>query len=97
VLMSVSPAIRPVAVRAVFDCRAAFPDAPIVGVGGVARGEDAAELLAAGADAVQVGTATFLDPRAPARVLEELVRFCRRHRIARVTDLKGSAHDRTPR
>jgi dihydroorotate dehydrogenase (NAD+) catalytic subunit len=84
------PAIRPVAVRAVADCRAAFPGAPIVGVGGVARGEDAAELLVAGADAVQVGTATFLDPRAPARVLDELDRWCRRHGVARVADLKGS-------
>ena len=58
-------AIHPVAVRAVFDVRAAFPDAAIVGVGGVQDGESAAELLAAGADAVQVGTATFADPRAP--------------------------------
>ncbi len=85
-------AIRPVAVRAIFDCRAAFPEAPIVGVGGVARGEDAAELLVAGADAIQVGTATFLDPRAPARVLDELGRWCRRNGIERISDLKGSAH-----
>ena len=57
------PAIRPVAVRAVYDCRQAFPSAPLVGVGGVATGEHAVELLLAGADAVQVGTATFADPR----------------------------------
>lgn len=85
------PAIRPVAVRAVHDCRAAFPDAAIVGVGGVARGEDAAELMVAGADAVQVGTATFLDPRAPARVRDELEAWCRRHGVGRVRDLRGSA------
>jgi dihydroorotate dehydrogenase (NAD+) catalytic subunit len=83
------PAIRPVAVRAVFECRAAFPEAPIIGVGGVARGEDAAELLAAGADAVQVGTATFADPRAPVRVLEELEHWCRRHGVSRIADLAG--------
>lgn len=88
------PAIRPVAVRAVYECRAAFPDAAIVGVGGIARGEHAAELLAAGADAVQVGTATFADPRAPARVLDELVRWCRRHGVARTADLVGRAHGR---
>ena len=87
------PAIRPVAVRAIADCRAAFPEAPIVGVGGVARGEHAAELLVAGADAVQVGTATFLDPRAPARVLAELERWCRRHGVDHVRELKGSSHD----
>lgn len=88
------PAIRPVAVRAVYECRAAFPGVPIVGVGGVARGEDAAELMVAGADAVQVGTATFADPRAPARVQAELARWCRRHGVARVADLVGSAHGR---
>jgi dihydroorotate dehydrogenase (NAD+) catalytic subunit len=86
-------AIHPVAVRAVFDVRAAFPDAPIVGVGGVRRGEDAVELLLAGADAVQVGTATFADPRAPARVLEELGRWCRQHRVADVHELIGAAHE----
>jgi dihydroorotate dehydrogenase (NAD+) catalytic subunit len=86
------PAIRPVAVRAVWDCRRAFPDAAIVGVGGIARGEDAVELLLAGAHAVQVGTATFADPRAPARVRSELERWCRRHRVNRITDLIGGAH-----
>ena len=57
--------IHPVAVRAVFDVHAALPDLPIVGVGGVASGWDAVELMLAGASAVQVGTATFADPRAP--------------------------------
>ena len=59
--------VHPVAVRAVWECRAAFPETPIVGVGGVQTGRDAAELLLAGADAVQVGTATFRDPCAPGR------------------------------
>jgi dihydroorotate dehydrogenase (NAD+) catalytic subunit len=88
------PAIHPVAVRAVYDCRAALPDVPIVGVGGVAGGEDAAELLAAGADAIQVGTATFADPRAPARVLAELETWCARHGVSGLDELKGRAHDK---
>ena len=58
------PAIHPVAVRAVYDVPRALPDLPIVGVGGVAGAADAVELLLAGASAVQVGTATFADPRA---------------------------------
>ncbi len=66
------PAIHPVAVRAVHDVHAALPDLPIIGVGGIATGWDAHELLLAGAVAVQVGTATFADPRAPAGVLREL-------------------------
>jgi len=86
-------AIRPVAVRAVYDCRSALPEAPIVGVGGVRTGEDAVELLMAGADAVQVGTATFFEPRAPLRVVEELERWCRRHRVTHVRDLRGAAHE----
>jgi len=86
------PAIRPVAVRAVHDCRAAFPRAGIVGVGGVCRGVDAAELLVAGADAVEVGTATFRDPRAPAKVRDELDRWCRRNNVAAVRDLVAAVH-----
>ncbi len=66
------PAIHPVAVRAVHDVHAALADLPIVGVGGVSSGWDATELLLAGATAVQVGTATFADPRAASRVLAEL-------------------------
>lgn len=87
------PAIHPVAVRAVFECRAAFPGAALVGVGGVASGRDAAELLVAGASAVQVGTATFAEPRAPARVLAGLERWCQRHNVVRVEELIGAAHD----
>ncbi|HEX2118989.1 MAG TPA: dihydroorotate dehydrogenase [Acidimicrobiales bacterium] len=85
------PAIRPVAVRAVYDVCSAFPDAAVVGVGGVAAGEHVAELLLAGAAAVQVGTATFADPRAPARVLAGFERWCRRHGVARAADLVGRA------
>lgn len=86
------PAIRPVAVRAVHDCRQAFPAAGIVGVGGVSSGVHAVELLLAGADAVQVGTATFADPRAPHRVVEELRRWCSAHSVTRAGDLIGRAH-----
>jgi dihydroorotate dehydrogenase (NAD+) catalytic subunit len=88
------PAIHPIAVRAVYECRAALPEVAIVGVGGVRTGEDAAELLAAGADAVQVGTATFADPRAPARVLEELAEWCQANEVSSIDQLKGRAHDR---
>ncbi len=90
------PALHPVAVRAVYECRAAFADSAIVGVGGVASGADAAELLAAGANAVQIGTATFRDPRAPARILAELERWCRKNAVICLTDLIGRAHDRQP-
>jgi dihydroorotate dehydrogenase (NAD+) catalytic subunit len=86
------PAMHPVAVRAVWDVHAALPEVPIVGVGGVASAEDAVELLLAGAAAVQVGTATFADPRAPAAVLDGLRHWCGRHQVADVAELVGAAH-----
>ncbi len=87
------PGIHPVAVRAVYDVHAARPETPIVGVGGVSSGADVVEFMLAGASAVQVGTATFADPRATARVLGELSGWCRRHRVDRLVDLIGGAHD----
>ncbi|HEX4433817.1 MAG TPA: dihydroorotate dehydrogenase [Acidimicrobiales bacterium] len=72
-------AVHPVAVRAVWECRAAFPELPLIGVGGVFSGDDAVELLWAGADAIEVGTATFRDPKAPWKVLRQLARWCDTH------------------
>lgn len=86
------PAIRPVAVRAVHDCRAAFATVGIVGVGGVTRGIDAVEMLMAGADAVEVGTATFREPRAPVQVLAGLQRWCRWNGVERVRSIVGVVH-----
>ncbi|MGB3735054.1 MAG: dihydroorotate dehydrogenase [Ilumatobacter sp.] len=79
-------AIHPVAVRTVHDLHAELPDLPIIGVGGVASGWDAAELLLAGATAVQVGTATFADPAAPSKVQDELLDWMSERGIARTTD-----------
>jgi dihydroorotate dehydrogenase (NAD+) catalytic subunit len=84
--------IHPVAVRAVFDVHAAVPEVPIVGVGGVACGWDAVELILAGASAIQVGTANFVDPRAPVQVLREVTEWCRRHGASTVAELIGAAH-----
>ena len=86
------PAIRPVAVRAVFETRKMFPEAAIIGVGGVAHGVDAIEFLMAGANAVEVGTATFYSPTAPLRVRNELQAWCEEHRVETLTELIGAAH-----
>jgi dihydroorotate dehydrogenase (NAD+) catalytic subunit len=88
-------AIHPIAVRAVHDVHAALPDLAIVGVGGVASGRDAAELIVAGARAVQVGTATFAEPRASARVLAELTAWAARSGRSPLADSVGAAHRRT--
>lgn len=79
--------IHPIALRVVSELRAKFSDLPIVGVGGIATGRDALRMLQAGADAVQVGTATFVDPRRPYLVLLELEAELRRLGIHRLQEL----------
>jgi dihydroorotate dehydrogenase (NAD+) catalytic subunit len=76
-----------VAVRAVHDVHQALPELAIVGVGGVASGWDAAELMVVGAQAVQVGTASFADPAACARISDELMALLAQRGIHRVVDL----------
>jgi dihydroorotate dehydrogenase (NAD+) catalytic subunit len=93
------PAIRPVAVRAIWQVRAAMldgriPTVPIIGVGGVRTGDDALQLVAAGASAIQVGTATFNDPTAPLRVKRELAAALQDKGFARFSDAVGIAHTR---
>jgi dihydroorotate dehydrogenase (NAD+) catalytic subunit len=87
------PAIKPVALRAVHDVARALPGVPIIGTGGVQTGVDAVEMMLAGASAVAVGTASFLDPRAPYRVLDELRAWCSTHDVARVRDLTGGLEE----
>ncbi|MFO7398131.1 MAG: dihydroorotate dehydrogenase [Actinomycetales bacterium] len=86
------PAVRPLAVRCVWQVHAALPGVPIVGVGGVATGRDALELILAGACAVGVGTAMFQDPYACLRVLRELEELLRERGFDRVADAVGLAH-----
>ncbi len=72
------PAIKPVAIRMVYQVREAVA-IPIIGMGGIMTGEDAAEFIMAGADAVAVGMAAFVDPVAPVRIKRELIDFMKRH------------------
>jgi dihydroorotate dehydrogenase (NAD+) catalytic subunit len=85
------PAILPVGIHWTFQVRAALPELPIMGIGGVASWRDALEYLLAGAQAVQVGTAAFVNPMACMEVVAGLERFCARHRTT-VEALVGAAH-----
>jgi dihydroorotate dehydrogenase (NAD+) catalytic subunit len=85
------PAIHPLAVKAVADVRAALPDLPIVAAGGVATVEDVIEFALVGASAVQVGTATFNDPRTCGRLTTDLPRWCAKHRVRRFDELINAA------
>lgn len=86
------PAIRPVAIRAIYQVHAALPKIPILGMGGIRTGKDALEFLAAGASAVSVGTAIFNDPSAPMRIQNELVSELESRGIERLRDIIGIAH-----
>ena len=83
------PAIKPIALRLVYEAAQAAR-IPIIGMGGIASGEDAAEFLVAGATAVEVGTATFWDPSSPLRIARELEQFLQKEKIGSVRELTGT-------
>jgi dihydroorotate dehydrogenase (NAD+) catalytic subunit len=87
------PAIRPIAVRMVYECRQTVK-IPIVGMGGIANARDALEFMIAGAAAVQVGTANFVDPFIWPKLVDGIRDYMRRHEIARVADLVGTIDTR---
>jgi dihydroorotate dehydrogenase (NAD+) catalytic subunit len=85
-------ALHPIAVRCIYDVRAALPNIKIIGAGGVTSAETAVELMLAGADAVQVGTATFADPKAPIKILGDLKKWAKKRRIEDWSQVTSAAH-----
>jgi len=85
------PAIKPVALYMVYEVAGAVVDLPIIGCGGITTANDAIEFIMAGASAVQVGTASFTNPRAPLDVLEGIEKFMEKEGIDNLTDLVGAA------
>ena len=88
------PAIRPIAVRMVYECRQAVK-IPIIGMGGIVDARDALEFMIAGATAVQVGTANFIDPFIWTKILDGISEYGERHQLASIADLVGSVDTRT--
>ena len=84
------PAIKPIALRMVYQVHRALPDVPICGIGGIATGEDVVEFLLAGATTVQVGTQSFAEPHAAHRIRDELVAFMREEKVSDVRELIGA-------
>ena len=87
------PAIRPIAVRMVHECRQAVK-IPVIGMGGIADARDALEFIIAGANAVQIGTANFVDPFIWPKLLAGIADYCRRHHVAWIGDLVDTVEDR---
>jgi len=83
------PAIKPIALRMVYEASRAVT-IPILGMGGITTAEDAVEFLLAGATAVQIGTASYADPRAVERLANELESWCRSHQVEKVASLTGA-------
>jgi dihydroorotate dehydrogenase (NAD+) catalytic subunit len=93
------PAIRPIAVRMVYECRQAVK-IPVIGMGGIVEAHDALEFIIAGATAVQVGTASFVDPLIWPKLLDGMTAYMQRHGINRIADLVGAIephHEPAPR
>ena len=83
------PALLPMTLRAVFDVSRAVPDTPVIAVGGIRTGEDAVEAFLAGAWAVQVGTATLIDPAAPVSIAQGIVRYLKAKGLATPADVRS--------
>lgn len=83
------PAIKPVALRMIWQCYQAIK-IPIIGMGGIMNSEDAIEFLIAGASAIQVGTANFMNPAVTQEIIEGMEAYCKKHQITKISDLTGS-------
>jgi dihydroorotate dehydrogenase (NAD+) catalytic subunit len=90
------PAIRPVALRMVWEIASALPGVPIIGIGGISTADDVLEFLVAGASAVQIGTANFVDPQTATRILDELPEKLAGAKVARLRDLVGTCSVKAP-
>jgi dihydroorotate dehydrogenase (NAD+) catalytic subunit len=90
------PALKPVTLRALYDVASELPEAPLIASGGVRTGEDAVGCLLAGAWAVQVGTATLIDPAAPVTIAQGIVRYLERHGLSSPGELRGRIVARPP-
>lgn len=84
------PAIKPIALRMVWQAHQALPRVPLVGLGGIMTATDAAEFLLCGASAVQVGTASYVDPRASVRVVSGLAAYAAAQRVTKISQLVGA-------
>ena len=87
------PAIKPIALRMVFETYKKFPKTPIIGIGGIHTADDAIEFLLCGASAIQIGTASFANPKASIEIINGLKDYCEKNKISSISEIIGQAHE----
>jgi len=87
------PAIKPIALRMVYQTHKKFPNTPIIGIGGIHTTQDAIEFLACGASAIQVGTASFKNPKASIEIVDGLKKYMEENKIKSIKEIVGQAHE----
>lgn len=87
-------AIKPIALRMIYQTHKKFPNVPIIGIGGIHSAEDAIEFLACGASAIQVGTANFTNPKSSVNIIDELKDYLIKNKIDSISELIGKAHEK---
>jgi dihydroorotate dehydrogenase (NAD+) catalytic subunit len=87
------PAIKPIALRMVYQTHKKFPNTPIIGIGGIHTTQDAIEFLACGASAIQIGTASFKNPKTSIEIIDGLKKYMEENKIASVKEIVGQAHE----
>ena len=87
------PAIKPIALRMVWDVYKKFPKTPIIGIGGIHTADDAIEFMLCGASAIQVGTANFANPKASIEIISGLKDYCEKNKLGSISEIVGTAHE----
>lgn len=87
------PAIKPIALRMVWETYKKFPNTPIIGIGGIHTTDDAIEFMLCGASCIQIGTANFANPKVSIEVIEGLKEYCEKNKLSRIGDIVGMAHE----
>ena len=87
------PAIKPIALRMVWQTYKKFPKVPIIGIGGIHTIDDAIEFLLCGASCVQIGTANFINPKASVNIISGLENYCEKNKLSSISEIVGQAHD----
>lgn len=89
------PALKPIALRMIWETYKKFPNTPIIGIGGIHTTDDALEFLLCGASCIQVGTASFANPKASIEIIKGLEEYCTKNKLSSISEIVGQAHEKS--